>query len=255
LTRLTLQTVPHALCTLRLEGSPNPELPLRVYADADGIVLLHVCPDGHGNGVARFFIDCESGGSTTRQAIELRASFEPTADMPAPPDFARPAPREGAITRPALSEDEMLRLGPEELFARGFPPRPDPDAHPRAFRSWHRMVCTPAIHVKPHLAPRPEFLHVPPMPSADLATTLNWSGFELRGLPAVPPLHPTQRFALVRGSWTVPYCIGNIPQRTYSTVWVGIDGDGLKDLVQAGTETDTSTVAANNREAAQAPVR
>ena len=108
LTRLTLETVPHALCTLRLEGSPNPELPLRVYADADGIVLLHVCPDGHGNGVARFIIDCEAGGSTTRQAIELRASFEPTADMPAPPDFDRPAPREGAITRPALSEDEML---------------------------------------------------------------------------------------------------------------------------------------------------
>ena len=53
----------------------------------------------------------------------------------------------------------------------------------------------------------------------------------------------------------MPYCIGNIPQRTYSTVWVGIDGDGLKDLVQAGTETDTSTVAAYNREAAQAPVR
>jgi hypothetical protein len=46
--------------------------------------------------------------------------------------------------------------------------------------------------------------------------------------------------------WQVPAVTGDTSQGTgedFSTLWVGIDGDGLADLVQAGTEQDAITIS------------
>jgi hypothetical protein len=45
----------------------------------------------------------------------------------------------------------------------------------------------------------------------------------------------------VQGEWRVPFVSGESGgAQTYSSVWVGLDGYGLKDLVQCGTEQDAA---------------
>ena len=49
------------------------------------------------------------------------------------------------------------------------------------------------------------------------------------------------RFSWISGSWTVPhtYPTPGFAGTEYSSAWLGIDGDGSPDVMQAGTETDS----------------
>jgi hypothetical protein len=60
----------------------------------------------------------------------------------------------------------------------------------------------------------------------------NWSGFELRSTPG--------SFGWVSAQWTVPSVTAEagLVTTTYSSTWVGLDGDATTDLVQAGSEQD-----------------
>ena len=42
------------------------------------------------------------------------------------------------------------------------------------------------------------------------------------------------------GEWNVPVVTGEPNNQTFSSFWVGLDGDGVTDLVQAGTEQDSA---------------
>jgi len=67
------------------------------------------------------------------------------------------------------------------------------------------------------------------MESNGFQTAENWSGYALSG----------STYTAVTGCWTVPtvtYTSGD----TYSSDWIGIDGDNNDDLIQTGTEQDWS---------------
>lgn len=55
----------------------------------------------------------------------------------------------------------------------------------------------------------------------------NWSGYAKTG----------SGFTSAQGTWTVP-SVSATSSATYSSAWVGIDGDGNSNLIQTGTESD-----------------
>jgi Peptidase A4 family len=85
--------------------------------------------------------------------------------------------------------------------------------------------------VEPRTVSRPDITHAgrarvsnPP------ESAPNWSGFELRGAAGT--------YDWVTGEWVVPSVTGESNSTTYSSFWIGLDGDGTTDLVQAGTEQE-----------------
>lgn len=61
------------------------------------------------------------------------------------------------------------------------------------------------------------------------STSSNWSGYAATG----------SRFTSVSASWTQP-AVSCGSQTTYSSFWVGLDGDGSNSVEQTGTEADCS---------------
>ena len=44
------------------------------------------------------------------------------------------------------------------------------------------------------------------------------------------------------GTWNVPFVTSEPGGKTYSSMWVGLDGDGETDLVQAGTGQEATNI-------------
>jgi hypothetical protein len=61
------------------------------------------------------------------------------------------------------------------------------------------------------------------------ATSTNWSGYAAAGQPGT--------FTSVSSSWTQP-AVTCSTQQTFSSFWVGLDGDGTQSVEQTGTEAD-----------------
>jgi hypothetical protein len=61
------------------------------------------------------------------------------------------------------------------------------------------------------------------------STSTNWSGYSATG----------QTFTSVSASWTQPTAACTTTQ-TYSSFWVGLDGDGSNSVEQTGTDADCS---------------
>lgn len=231
--QIVMKTLPGAACTLHREDETDPARSFKLYADQDGIICFHVRPSAESGEVARIVIDSEANGEVMHHLLELRPTLKPTQDMPAP-DLRRPKPRRTrASMRPALSEKEILNLSDEELAKRRYPPRPGTDQASQAYNNWRRAVSTPATYLKPQTILRPDISHGLALIQHGPATTNNWSGFELRG--AGP-------YAWVTGKWNVPHVTGEANTHTYSAFWVGLDGDGTSDLVQAGTEQENFSI-------------
>ena len=226
---LHVQTLPKAVCMVRRGGDPEGADGLRVLADDDGVVRLHVQPSNEHSEIAELAIDGEADGRRIRIPVQLRASARASRDLPRPPARSRKALRDGAAVRPALGEREMPRMDDEALREGGYPLRPNPTEAPGAFNAWRRAVSTPTTIIEPRVVAHPE-LHHGAIVTAGTETTSNWSGFELRGA--------TGTYDWVTGMWNVPSVTGETNTHTYSAFWVGLDGDGVSDLVQAGTEQE-----------------
>ena len=123
----------------------------------------------------------------------------------------------------------MLKVKDEALSEAGYPLRPHPDEAPGAFNAWRRAVSTPTTIVEPRAVAHPE-LHHGAIITDGPPTSGNWSGFELRGA--------TGAYDWVTGMWNVPSVTGETNTHTYSAFWIGLDGDGVSDLVQTGTEQE-----------------
>ncbi|HEX4256841.1 MAG TPA: G1 family glutamic endopeptidase [Streptosporangiaceae bacterium] len=67
------------------------------------------------------------------------------------------------------------------------------------------------------------------------ATSTNWSGYAAAGNPGT--------FTSVSSSWTQP-AVTCGAQQTFSSFWVGLDGDGTQSVEQTGTEADCTNGAA-----------
>jgi hypothetical protein len=66
-------------------------------------------------------------------------------------------------------------------------------------------------------------------------TSTNWSGYAVETSLASPQNGVVTD---VKGSWTVPSVTATDSSVTYSSIWVGIDGDTSKTVEQCGTEQD-----------------
>ena len=65
--------------------------------------------------------------------------------------------------------------------------------------------------------------------NATAATSQNWAGYAAAGTPGT--------FTSVSSSWTQP-AVTCTAQQTFSSFWVGLDGDGTQTVEQTGTEAD-----------------
>lgn len=248
--RLALTTLPYAVCTIRPEGSTDPDHALKAYADAAGIVRIQVRPSAESDELLKFVVDCEVEGQVTTYPLELRGGHEPIHDMPTPREDDVLQTVAGGSLRPALSDAQMLDMPDDALLEHGYPLRPNRSELPRAFQAWRQIVSRPMTVVKPHIVSRSGVQHGKGtgMQQAG-ASYANWSGFErLRSLKFVPS--PTlgsggvtfdEPYDWVHGRWHVPSASSSFNRKAYSSLWVGLDGDGTTDLVQAGTETDSIT--------------
>ena len=71
--------------------------------------------------------------------------------------------------------------------------------------------------------------------NATAATSQNWAGYAAAGQPGT--------FTSVSASWTQP-AVTCTAQQTFSSFWVGLDGDGTQTVEQTGTEADCNNGAA-----------
>jgi Peptidase A4 family len=245
-TPITIRTLPHAVCSVHAEGNDDPRRSLRVYGDDEGAVRFHIMPSSPTQDIARLEIDCAANGSVVRYPLHLRVNATPSVDMPSPP-FEKPlAERHEGLMRPALSLDEAMRLTDEDAIARELPLRPNPDEVPNAFNAWLRCVSTAGYRIKPRLIPNPEITHGKRKQHSP-ANFSNWCGFErLRALEISPAVKSgirlSEPYDWVMGTWHVPFVTSEPGGKTYSALWVGLDGDGTNDLVQAGTEQEATNI-------------
>jgi Peptidase A4 family len=227
---ITMKALASSTCVLSAQGSSDAKQSLRVFADDNGVVRFHVHPAAESEEVARFQVDCEANGKINRFPLELRASSSPTEDMPAPAAEA-PRAKPGSSVLPELTEEQAASLSRQELLQRGDPPRPDAEQNPEAFARWLKVVTKPATFVPPGLIANPGVTHKTQKVKNGTFTSHNWSGFELDG--------SAFTFDYVQGVWWVPtVMLGETGVPTYSSFWIGLDGDGTTDLVQDGTEQD-----------------
>jgi peptidase A4-like protein len=134
-----------------------------------------------------------------------------------------------------------------KLLHHGFPRRPDPATEPEASLHWVRAMRKyrdlQFKHVVPEFKSMPTHIHGPNKRVTDKnrglvnATSSNWSGSVVFIDPNIDP------FVWMFGQWTVPNAYSPNPgdgNTYYSSAWIGIDGDGSPDVLQAGTATEVT---------------
>jgi hypothetical protein len=226
-TPIVLKTRPDAACDLHAEGVSDKAQTLRFYANGDGYLKIHASARQESQ-EASAQLDCTENGKVVRYPLHLRASSSPTDDMPAPRSVM-PVPK-GSRVLPALTEEEAQQLSDEELLGRGYLPRPDAVSSPDEYAVWLDRVSRPMALIPPHSVSRSDISHSGNVQEGAY-TSANWSGYEAHGA--------KRSYDGVQGEWNVPSIgLAEPGYTTYSSMWVGLDGDGVSDLVQAGSEQD-----------------
>jgi hypothetical protein len=224
---VSFRTLPNAVCRLRIGGEPfDAQRQLRLYSDDQGLARVHlqhvISEPDHG----QLLVDCadESGAQASHVIdVDIRAG----ADSTPPADYERA----GKPTLPVLDVDPML-LSDQELRARQYPPRPDPDREPQQFSDWLELVTSAPTLITPHLIPDDERTH-----GVSARTSPNWSGY------VINTASTAAKYVWIYGDWKVPraYSESSFSSWDHSTLWVGIDGWNMADVVQDGTDQDTLT--------------
>ncbi len=156
---------------------------------------------------------------------------------------------------------DAINASDEDLAYHGFPPRPDQNTSPKAYASWTKAINASKSRIAPRLEQTSVF-HGParqaksakadpnatanaianasaPGSVSDTVYSYNWSGYvNLAGASGrtsgsfyyvysdfVVPV-ARQAFGVANGGWD------------YGSSWVGIDGWGSPDVLQAGVEFD-----------------
>ncbi|WP_159064659.1 G1 family glutamic endopeptidase [Streptomyces olivochromogenes] len=224
---IRIRTLPNACCVINDADDGNPLLVQ--YSDPDGFLAFDICPAGESVEIARLSVDAKTDGESVQHALKFHFSNKPNDKYPLPPAQYRSPPRRDERIRPGLELSECLSLQDDELLARGYPTRPDPELTPSAFDTWLRIVSNPIAFIEPHLVARSDVAGAPrplgdPV-NRDFIDTDNWSGFQAEA--------PAGTYVQVFGQWQVPEVSGAIlSPKAYSGLWVGL-GEGV--LVQAGT--------------------
>src|ERR1700760_312585 len=69
-----VQTLPKAVCMVRRGDDPDGAEGLRVLADDEGVVRLHMRPSNEHSKIAELRIDAEAGGRKVRVPLHIRAN-------------------------------------------------------------------------------------------------------------------------------------------------------------------------------------
>jgi Peptidase A4 family len=134
------------------------------------------------------------------------------------------------LFKPAPEDFDPLEATDRELLVHGYPARPDAKLHPDLHEHWRSMVSRSLSVIEPQFAVRTDKRHGMRQSIAN-DTSTNWSGsvaFAKKGDAAT----------FVIGQWTVPDVVAPGIGSFYCSTWVGIDGDGSPDVLQAGTEQE-----------------
>jgi hypothetical protein len=123
-----------------------------------------------------------------------------------------------------------LEASDRELLVHGFPARPDKEMHPELHAKWQELAARPMTRIEPQFAVRTDKWHGIRQAIAD-DTSTNWSG-------SVAFSPKRDEVSWVMGQWTVPDVVAPGLGSFYCSTWVGIDGDGSPDVLQAGTEQE-----------------
>jgi len=138
-----------------------------------------------------------------------------------------------------------LSASDAELEGYGFPPRPDPLRAPRPYAHWKKLVSVPRVanavlrQTTIYHGPVQNLLIGKALRNGMLsATSLNWSGYAVGGASGTF----ASNNSLISAEWVVPraqqgfgVCDGSWD---YSSQWIGFDGLGSNEVLQAGTEAD-----------------
>lgn len=137
---------------------------------------------------------------------------------------------------------DPLKASAEELQRYGFPRHPDAMMETHAASKWVEAFRKyPGFtHITPEFKDLPHRRGPNRRTQAETkgnvnATSSNWSGYVLF-------IGGGDSFTWVTGQWTVPRAYSPNPgdgNTYYSSAWLGIDGDGSGDVMQAGTESDS----------------
>ena len=226
-TAMVFDTQPGAACDLHPAGASDAAHTMRLYANADGYVRFYVHTTEHSQLDTDVQLDCSAAGRVTIYPLHVRTGAAPTAEMPAPTS-SMPVPK-GSRILPALTDEAARQLGDADVISMGYPPRPDASTSPEDYSKWLDLVSRPITLVPPQSVNRSDVSHKTLDAQAGPSTSFNWSGYEAQSTPG--------SYVAVTGEWLVPpVVLGEPDQITWSAFWVGLDGHGQIDLVQAGTE-------------------
>ncbi|MBO0839766.1 MAG: hypothetical protein J2O49_02965 [Sciscionella sp.] len=145
--------------------------------------------------------------------------------------------QEPADFDPKTADERQLRIY-------GYPPRPDAKREPVLHDQWMRRVGRGYQRIQPEFTLNKNKRHEPLHGAAEKsfgagtqnATSTNWSG-------SVVFAPSGKMFTWLEGQWDVPD--PDVPKGAsssgsyYSSAWVGIDGWGSGDVLQAGTESES----------------
>ena len=142
----------------------------------------------------------------------------------------------------APSDFDPLTASQKQLLRHGYPSRPDPKRQPELLKRFQHFLSRKVTHITPTFQRIEGKTHKPAIKpagtrrgeskTAGTATASNWSGSVV-----FPP--PGGSFMCVTGEWTVPnpYVLSE-DGWYYASEWIGIDGFGSANVLQAGTDTD-----------------
>jgi len=131
-----------------------------------------------------------------------------------------------------------------ELALYGFPPRPDATLQPKAFATWSKAMSRSKTRVMPVLEQTNIFhgpaksVTAPKIAETTSTTSSNWSA--VVDFSGATSYNNTSTFYYIYSEYVVPVAEAVSCNATwdYSSSWVGIDGYGTPDVLQAGTEAD-----------------
>lgn len=220
-TGIVLKTLPDAACDLHGVGTSDTRT-MRSYANGDGYVKINAT--AREGMEARVQLDCSSNGKSISYPLHLIASSSPTSEMPAPQSKI-PTPK-GSTVRPGLSEAQAQSFTDDELRTLGYPERPNVLSSPDQYAKWLDRVSRPMTMLPTHFVRRSDITAGP-----GSYTASNWSGLEAHS-------SNKRTYSAVSGVWDVPTIVeaSSDGAEDFSAYWIGLDGDGTSDLVQAGTE-------------------
>lgn len=182
--------------------------------------------------------------STIAVLLVLAAPLSSKAQSQNPNEIPTNLPGATTIAAPPAGFD-VLTASDDQLADYGFPPRPDQASSPDDYASWAKAMLASKTRIIPNLV-QTNIFHGPARLKAESESSeenavesYNWSGYAaLSGAKS----YGSSSFYYVEADYVVPVarqafgaCTGSWD---YGSSWVGIDGYGSNDVLQAGIEFD-----------------